>query len=338
MIIQSKLQEVNKTLFKLNLGDEFNEAGELEFEKIADNNNWVDINCMVQYMDGLCLVETILNNHKPITDIYTIHDDYIQLSFLINGESHLLNKRGKEVEIDLGVVQVCYEKDKESVIKMPTNSKIHYFCIFMSRPYYLTLLGKELWTNKDDFFNKVSNLELISFGIKSFPMNFSIYRIVNDILSTELKGPHKKHYTQIKLVELFFTLHLLENSKTAFVNDLKPEIHRKIEKARAYLGLNFKSPPTIKDLSRKVLLNELQLKQGFKQVYGLNVYAYVIQLRMEEAKSLLGKQPVNEIAATLGYKSVSHFIATFKKFYGCTPKQALGGKLIGTKPGWPGKH
>ncbi|MCC9137549.1 AraC family transcriptional regulator [Pontibacter silvestris] len=44
---------------------------------------------------------------------------------------------------------------------------------------------------------------------------------------------------------------------------------------------------------------------------------------MEKArKILLEKFPLNDVSAELGYKSVSHFIAAFKK-YGTTPKQYI---------------
>ncbi len=58
-------------------------------------------------------------------------------------------------------------------------------------------------------------------------------------------------------------------------------------------------------------------------MYGKTIRSFIIELRMEKAKSLLGNHTVSEMAGILGYKSVPHFINTFKKCYGYTPKQGL---------------
>ena len=95
----------------------------------------------------------------------------------------------------------------------------------------------------------------------------------------------------------------------------------KLKKARAFLMANYKNPPTIKALSRIILLNEVELKKGFKEVYGKTIRAYIIELRMNSASQLIKDHSVNEAAGILGYKSVPHFIKSFKKYYGVTPKQ-----------------
>ena len=71
-------------------------------------------------------------------------------------------------------------------------------------------------------------------------------------------------------------------------------------------------------------LNELKLKQQFKIAYGITIYAFVIQLRMEQAQNMLHENySVSEMSYALGYRSVSHFISTYKQYFGNTPKQAL---------------
>lgn len=43
---------------------------------------------------------------------------------------------------------------------------------------------------------------------------------------------------------------------------------------------------------------------------------------MKKAKQLLAdKFQVSEISLLLGFKTSSHFIQTFKKYFGCTPSQ-----------------
>ncbi len=47
----------------------------------------------------------------------------------------------------------------------------------------------------------------------------------------------------------------------------------------------------------------------------------VLECRMQKARELLGLQrlPVKQVAGLCGYRSVSYFIAVFRRYYGCTP-------------------
>ena len=68
-----------------------------------------------------------------------------------------------------------------------------------------------------------------------------------------------------------------------------------------------------------------KLKEGFKKIYGDTVYGYLLDYKMNEARSMLNtkKYNINEISIKLGYSTSSHFIAAFKKKFGTTPKKYL---------------
>ena len=82
-------------------------------------------------------------------------------------------------------------------------------------------------------------------------------------------------------------------------------------------------PPSLNDLSEEVGLNLKKLKQGFKQVYGSSVFHFLFDYKMEYSRKLLdtGKYNINEVGEKVGYSTASHFIASFKKKYGITPKK-----------------
>ena len=84
-------------------------------------------------------------------------------------------------------------------------------------------------------------------------------------------------------------------------------------------------PPTLESLAAEVGLNIKKLKEGFKQLYGDTVYAYLLDHKMEEARRMLEERQynVNEVGLKLGYSTASHFIAAFKKKFGTTPKKYL---------------
>jgi len=99
----------------------------------------------------------------------------------------------------------------------------------------------------------------------------------------------------------------------------------KIIKARRILEQRVDQPFTIRELSRKVAMNECYLKKGFKTLTGKTIYEYQHELRISKAKHLLQQdgQSVSDVANTLGYSSISHFSTAFKKATGMKPCELL---------------
>jgi AraC-like DNA-binding protein len=105
-------------------------------------------------------------------------------------------------------------------------------------------------------------------------------------------------------------------------NDLDRE---KILNAREILLKHIGDPITIKELSRKVAINECYLKKGFKEIFGTTIFDFYQQQRMEHAKYLLYEKglSVTDVSALLGYSSISHFSTAFKKHTGLKPCELL---------------
>jgi AraC family transcriptional regulator len=99
----------------------------------------------------------------------------------------------------------------------------------------------------------------------------------------------------------------------------------KIVKAREILIQHLGEPITIRELSRKVAINECYLKKGFKELFGTTIFDFYQSQRMEHAKFLLYEKglSVTEISALLGYSSISHFSTAFKKHTGLKPCELL---------------
>lgn len=99
----------------------------------------------------------------------------------------------------------------------------------------------------------------------------------------------------------------------------------KIVKAREILIQHIGEPITIKELSRKVAINECYLKKGFKELFGTTVFDFYQSQRMEHAKYLLYEKglSVTEVSMLLGYSSISHFSTAFKKHTGLKPCELL---------------
>jgi AraC-like DNA-binding protein len=99
----------------------------------------------------------------------------------------------------------------------------------------------------------------------------------------------------------------------------------KVAKAREILIQHIGEPITIKELSRKVAINECYLKKGFKEMFGTTIFDFYQSQRMEHAKYLLYEKgmSVTDVALILGYSSISHFSTAFKKHTGLKPCELL---------------
>jgi AraC-like DNA-binding protein len=99
----------------------------------------------------------------------------------------------------------------------------------------------------------------------------------------------------------------------------------KITRAREVLLQHIGEPITIKELSRKVAINECYLKKGFKEMFGTTIFDFYQGQRMEHAKYLLYEKglSVTDVSALLGYSSISHFSTAFKKHTGLKPCELL---------------
>ncbi len=99
----------------------------------------------------------------------------------------------------------------------------------------------------------------------------------------------------------------------------------KIQDAKNIIDQNLETPITIRELSRKVAINECYLKKGFKALTGTTIHDYQQQLRINKAKELLQEKrlSVTDVANTLGYSSISHFSTAFKRVTGMKPCELL---------------
>ena len=74
-------------------------------------------------------------------------------------------------------------------------------------------------------------------------------------------------------------------------------------------------------IAERVYLTPAHVRRVVKNVMGITLQDYVLKMRMQRACELLGdpKLRIADVAAKLGYDSLSYFGLVFRKFYGYTP-------------------
>ena len=90
---------------------------------------------------------------------------------------------------------------------------------------------------------------------------------------------------------------------------------------RDHLLTNREGYVSLAQLAAEHEMSVSHLQKLFKQVYGVPVYRYIKEYRLEQAAVELvrSRKPITEIAQHAGYDNASKFSESFKKRYGKTP-------------------
>jgi AraC-like DNA-binding protein len=164
---------------------------------------------------------------------------------------------------------------------------------------------------------------------KVFPLCNKKRNVLDGLLNHSYSGALENIFVNAKIHELLlYSMEcLVDDKEEGFTcKFLSDESGRdRIAQARDILLQHIGDPITIKELSRKVAMNECYLKKGFKEVFGTTIFDFYQQQRMEHAKYLLYEKglSVTDVSALLGYSSISHFSAAFKKHTGLKPCELL---------------
>ena len=184
--------------------------------------------------------------------------------------------------------------------------------------------GEDLASQLAHFF---PDIEFNTDSIKNlflFPCFISpgLHKVIDEILDCPYDEVTSQFYYDVKVREYFYLLlkdcsasHKLKYRFTPF------EINQ-IYEAREILLSNLSKPPlTIRELARKVSVNEFKLKVGFAHFFKTGVFECFQRARMYKAKQFLlqTNKPIKDICAISGYPRMTNFITAFRKFFGYTP-------------------
>jgi AraC-like DNA-binding protein len=247
---------------------------------------------------------------------YDKHDpeeNFFELRFCITGNKYCSQK-------DCSVCKAASAQHCKS------HNSLDVFSFYFSSTFLYQFVHNIKLTNRKD--------EVLAFRYpysfhKIFPVCSRKRMSLDALLNNNYNGAIENIYTNAKVHELLlYSIEcLIDEKEEGFTcKFLDDEAGRdRIYKAREILLQNIGSPVTIKELSRKVAINECYLKKGFKEIFGTTIFDFYQQQRMEHAKYLLYEKniSVTNVSDLLGYSSISHFSAAFKKHTGLKPCELL---------------
>jgi AraC family transcriptional regulator len=246
-------------------------------------------------------------------------ESYLELKFCITGNIYCRHKNSSCDKCRWNVSKDCAEKEDSMDLLS-----------FRFSPMQLSQFIKPRNTEEALLSDQVLGFKKQSSFTKILPLCGKSRMVLEAILNNNYTDTLENIFinAQIQMLLLYSLDCMIGEKEIDTINCkfLANEADRdKIIKAREVLIQHIGEPITIKELSRKVAMNECYLKKGFKEMFGTTIFDFYQSQRMEHAKYLLYEKglSVTEVSLLLGYSSISHFSTAFKKHTGLKPCELL---------------
>lgn len=129
-------------------------------------------------------------------------------------------------------------------------------------------------------------------------------------------------YRKIALVELLLQVNSFIHSSENETIVHKSQELANVESILAYINNNLTKDLSLSALSKHFFISISHLSTVFKNATGFTVNNYIINQRIILATKLLKQNmSVGQVAEESGFNNYAHFIRTFSKFEGISPKQ-----------------
>lgn len=290
-----------------------------------------DIMQRIQLRPGLWLSIMDFISEKPMTLNYEKKQPTIDFGCILAGD---MRKRlpggsgdGLEMNNSAGMGGISFIPEPEGTIEIQADKKVLVCHVHIDPGVLHSLLQEELDVVPPDFKKILEGCDqrrYVSFG-KTDPC---VRSIAGQIISEPVNGIPKQMFLEGKALELI-------SRQIAWLNSmegnhppqtvLSPLERNRIHDARDLLIQNLEKPPTLSQLSRQVCLSINKLQSGFRDVFGMSVFAFLRDYKMQQAKQLFqeGEMNVSQVAWAVGYVNVSHFSTAFKQKFNILPKLYL---------------
>ncbi|NJK51966.1 MAG: helix-turn-helix transcriptional regulator [Leptolyngbyaceae cyanobacterium SU_3_3] len=150
-------------------------------------------------------------------------------------------------------------------------------------------------------------------------------RVLWEIVRCPFQGLQKRLYQEGKALEVLGLVVGMEQARQGRSQELRLPMgtRERVHYARELVLQHVHEPLSLGELARRSQLNESTLKRGFKQEFGMTVFDYLLDYRLEQARQMLerGTMQVTEVMMAVGLRNRSYFAEVFRRKFGQNPKQ-----------------
>ncbi|MVZ60657.1 helix-turn-helix transcriptional regulator [Sphingobacterium humi] len=315
MIIKAKIKEHNEWLFWEELSEDPNLHTTLSEKQVSINKYPISISTYQILSKGIFIIQAEMLFNEAMIIQAEIDQEAIVSQFVFS-----LNPQGKPIFSKHNIRYIPSLLEEHLV---PEKQKCLYVLLVMTPSFYhnLVTIYNPL---QDQFKQRMNQQHRTSIFDEDLPATLEMLHTIEELNKVKEKKELKQIFTNAKVLELImyqFEQFGLVSEKE--VEEVKTEDIVKLEEAKKLLTQQFVEPPTHKQLSKIVLLNEFKLRTGFKKYFGTTIYHFITRLRMEEAKRLILDEGKNmyEVGTLVGFKHQASFTHAFKRYYGILPSE-----------------
>ena len=223
--------------------------------------------------------------------------EFYVLEYIINGSGYV-HVNDQSFSVSAGDVYI-----------LPLGCKCYYYADSKT-PY------KKIWMNVNGEICK-QLFRIYNLNTKYHFENLNVYPLFEKFLNlckeTNTSTQHifsKCSCVFFEIIQALFNASYVEN-----------EINEYVLKAKHYCDMNLYTKITVEDVAGYISLSVSQLNRLFKKEYGTTVYSYLLNCRIETAKSLLKGTAlsISEISEKLIFTDEHYFSNIFKKKVGLAP-------------------
>lgn len=268
----------------------------------------------------LTIMQTRLNQPVQIQDM--VPEPLVGFGFCMAGSVDVFTSSKLPVTIKAGESAfLSCPSHTETIANIPSNHLLRI---------YLMLEGEILSSftkgDEDYFSPALKSLDKKQPSRIVHPVTPLMQTVLHQILHCPYCGQTGHLYLESKAMELLsHKLAQLHPSEGCRNVKLKRDDYERIIHVAEILVNNMANPPDTMELARTVGLSRSKLQRCFFRVYGVSLFEYLRNHRLQAARQLLQRGEVNvtEAALHVGYANQSYFAKAFKTMFGVAPSALL---------------
>ncbi|HEY0177762.1 MAG TPA: AraC family transcriptional regulator [Pedobacter sp.] len=319
MLIKAKIENHSEWLFLEEIPDKYMADHRISEKQVTIKNAPIGMNNYQISTNGLFLLYSEMRFDEQVRILTEVEGEAIACQFIFSKQGP--SKKKVQKMFGQSRHNIRYIPSSKDAYEIKPNVDYIYFLAVLSKDYYLHLVDVASPLH-EGFVREMEKGIYTSFAESDLSVTPEMRRSIDEIRACKQDGALKRLFTDARMLELImYQLEQFSQSMDDEQDILRDEDITKLEAAREILQEQYRQPPTQKQLSKLILLNEFKLRSGFKKYFGSTIYDYITRLRMEEARKLIVKEKKNmyEVGMLVGFKHQASFTKSFKKYYGITP-------------------
>ena len=322
MIVKAKIANQNEFLFMEEIPDKYSHDHRLSEKLLTIRDSAIEMKNQQISTNGMFLLYSEMLFDQPLKIVTEVEGEAIASQFIFSRESGTAKK-----QLTAGYRNsrhnIRYIPSAKETFELRSGVQYTYFMLVLSKEYYLHLVDF-CSPMHEEFVRDMEKGIYTSFSEDDLFVTPEMRKSIDDIRDCKQEGMLKRLFTDARVLELImYQLEQFGKYVDPEKMVLRDEDITRLESAREILEQDYMNPPTQKQLSKMVMLNEFKLRSGFKQYFGSTIYDYITRLRMEVARKLIVQESKNmyEVGIEVGFKHQASFTNAFKKYYGILPSE-----------------